>query len=126
MERYLGPYAEAIYALFRAVFGFLFSCHGMQKILGLFGGGPPTMTPLSWAAGAIELVAGAMIAVGFRASPAAFLASGTMAVAYFMVHQPMGLLPIQNRGELAVVYCFGFLWIAAKGSGSPSVDDARR
>ncbi len=126
MERQLAPFADMIYALFRAVFGLLFLCHGMQKLFGMFGPGPPSSGALATVAAVIELVAGTMVMVGFRASAAAFLCSGTMAVAYFMVHQPMGLMPIQNRGELAALYSFAFLLIAAKGSGKPSVDAGLR
>lgn len=122
MDRVLGRYNGHVYAIFRIVFGFLFMLHGSQKLLGYppaegAGGGG-----LMLVAGIIELVGGAMILLGFLTSWAAFVASGMMAVAYFMVHQPMGALPIQNRGELAVVYCFAFLYIAARGSGPLSVD----
>jgi putative oxidoreductase len=73
------------------------------------------------AAGVIELVGGVLIVVGFFAAPAAFVASGQMAVAYFMIHFPQGPWPIQNGGELAVVYCFLFLYVAARGSGTWSL-----
>lgn len=127
MERFLAPYKETIYAAFRIVVGLLFACHGAQKLLGMFGGIPAEhLNALTYTAGAIELVGGLAVAVGFQASLAAFLCSGTMAVAYFMGHQPQGLLPIQNQGELAVLYCFAFLVIAAKGSGRLSVDESMR
>lgn len=125
MEKVLAPWSEAIYAAFRFVFGFLFWFHGAQKMFGWFGGGPPEMNAMLWIAGAIEFFGGAMVALGLLASPAAFLSSGLMAVAYFMAHQPQALLPIANRGEMAILYCFGFLLIAAKGSGRYSIDDAR-
>ena len=126
MERFLAPYKETIYAAFRIVLGLLFACHGLQK-LGMFGGIPPEhLNALTYTAAAIELIGGLMVAVGFQASIAAFICSGTMAAAYFMAHQPQGLLPIQNQGELAVIYCFAFLAIAAKGSGRLSVDEAMR
>jgi putative oxidoreductase len=76
--------------------------------------------------GVIELVAGAMVLVGFFSSIAAFIASGMMAVAYFMFHQPGGPFPIMNGGELAVAYCFAFLYIASRGSGVWSVDAMMR
>ncbi len=123
--RFLEPYAGAIYALFRIVAGLMFACHGAQKLFGAFGGQAMTDQPLMLVAGIIEFVGGLMIALGFFTSIAAFLASGTMAAAYFMAHQPQGALPIQNQGELAVLYCFAFLYIAARGSGPWSVDDAR-
>ena len=115
-------YAPYLYALMRAVFGFLFIFHGLQKMFGLFGGRTAELVSLRGLAGIIELVAGTMIMVGWFTRPAAFLASGQMAVAYFMSHQPAGTWPIQNRGELAVLYCFAFLYIAARGAGPLSVD----
>jgi putative oxidoreductase len=127
MERFLAPYKETIYAAFRIVIGLLFACHGAQKLFGMFGGIPAEyLNALTYSAGAIELVGGLMVAVGFQASIAAFICSGTMAVAYFVAHQPSGLLPIQNQGEPAVMYCFAFLVIAAKGSGTLSVDESMR
>ena len=127
MERFLAPYKETIYAAFRIVVGLLFACHGGQKLFGMFGGIPAEhLNAITYTAGAIELVGGFMIALGFKASIAAFICSGTMAAAYFMAHQPSGLLPITNKGELAVVYCFAFLVIAAKGSGRLSVDESMR
>ncbi|MFN6964157.1 MAG: DoxX family protein [Pyrinomonadaceae bacterium] len=123
MERVLGRYSGHVYALLRIVAGFLFLLHGTQKLFNLppgQGGGEVSGLPLI--AGVIELVGGLMIMLGLFASIAAFIASGTMAVAYFMVHQPMGALPIQNRGELAALYSFVFLYIAARGSGPWSID----
>ena len=105
MNRVLGQYSEHAYALMRIVVGFLFACHGLQKILGLFGGvdeaGGTASFGLIWVAGIIELVGGLCIATGFQAANAAFLCSGQMAVAYFMAHQGRALFPIQNGGELA-------------------------
>jgi putative oxidoreductase len=123
---WLQRYEQPIYALLRFVAGFLFACHGAQKILGAFGGAGGKLPPLILAAGWIELVGGALIAVGLFAGIAAFIASGQMAVAYFMAHAPNGPWPIQNKGELAVLYCFLFLFIAARGSGSPSLDGLLR
>jgi len=127
MERWLGRHAEAIYALLRFVTGVLFACHGAQKIFGAFEGKalPPSLS-LPFLAGVIELVGGALIAVGLFAGFAAFIASGQMAVAYFMVHAKRGFWPIRNEGELAVLYCFVFLYIAARGSGAFSVDHSLR
>ena len=123
---FLSPFEGRIYALLRIVAGFLFACHGAQKLFGLFGGPPGEMpAALLYSAGVIELVGGALIAVGFLTRYAAFLCSGTMAVAYFMVHQGMGLFPIENRGELAAVYAWLFLFIAARGAGPWSLDDER-
>jgi putative oxidoreductase len=125
MEKYLGRYDASLYALLRFVAGAMFACHGAQKLFGVLGG-QKTSDPMMLTAGIIEFVGGLMIAIGFFASWAAFLASGLMAVAYFRVHAVQGFWPIQNKGELAVLYCFVFLYIAARGSGRPSVDAARR
>jgi putative oxidoreductase len=122
MKAVLGNYADTIYALMRIVVGFLFACHGAQKIFGVFGGVPADAPALIvWGAGLIELVGGVLIAIGLLTSWAAFVCSGTMAAAYFMAHQPQGLLPIQNGGEPATVYAFVFLYIAARGSGPLAV-----
>jgi putative oxidoreductase len=114
----LEPYA---YAALRIVFGFMFACHGAGKIFGFFGGHKPTDT-LGWAGAGIELVGGVLILIGLLTPLAAFISSGEMAVAYFMVHQHRGALPIQNGGELAVIYCFVALFIACRGAGKWGVD----
>ncbi len=114
----LEPYA---YALLRIVFGFMYACHGASKIFGFFGGHKPTDT-LGWTGAGIELVGGILILIGLLTPIAAFISSGEMAVAYFMVHQPRGHLPIQNGGELAVIYCFVALYIACRGAGKWGVD----
>jgi len=118
----------AAHSLLRIVAGLLFACHGAQKMLGFFGGMPPGahLTALPAIAGAIELVGGLAILFGLFTRPLAFVASGEMAVAYFMVHFPQGFWPIQNKGEPAVVYCFIFLYLAAAGSGPFSLDQAIR
>jgi putative oxidoreductase len=119
-------YAPQLYAVLRIVAGFLFMFHGLQKILGMFGS---TAVPMGvwpfWYAGIIELVGGILILIGLFARPVAFICSGEMAAAYFMAHQPKGTWPIQNQGELAVLYCFLFLYIAARGAGTWSADAAR-
>jgi putative oxidoreductase len=125
MERFLGRHIDRIYSLARIVVGFLFLCHGAQKIFGLFGGGPGELSALMWAAGLIELVGGALVCIGLWTGWAAFLCSGLMAFAYFLAHQPQGLFPIMNKGELAALYSWVFLLIAARGSGLWSVDAAR-
>ena len=123
MDRILGRYYGHIYAVFRIVAGLLFMMHGSQKLFGLPAGqGGGSLPPMMMAAGIIEFVAGLMILLGFYAAIAAFIASGEMAVAYFTAHQPRAALPIQNQGELAVLYAFVFLYIAARGSGPWSVD----
>jgi putative oxidoreductase len=126
MDRWLGRHAERIYTLLRIVAGILFACHGAQKLFGALGGTAMTSNPMMLVAGIIEFGGGLLIAIGLFASWAAFLASGQMAVAYFQVHAPGGFWPIINKGELAVVYCFLFLYIAARGSGPYSVDAAMR
>ena len=121
-------YAPQVYALFRIVFGFLFMFHGLQKILGLFGGmqgGTAAMGTVPWFAGIIELVGGLLIAVGLFTPITAFICSGEMAVAYFWRHQPRGTWPVENGGELAALYCFAFLYIAVRGAGIWSIDGAR-
>ena len=123
MPGFLKAHSETIYGLMRIVVGFTFLCHGLQKF-GVLPGGPPELGGLVLAAAVIETIGGAMIMVGLRAGWAAFICSGMMAVAYFLVHQKDGLLPIANHGELAAVYCWVFLYIASRGSGKLSVDDA--
>lgn len=118
----LKKYQSEIYAIMRIVVGLLFVCHGAQKLLGMFGGPHPGAPAfVIYVAGGIELIGGLMIAIGFQTSIAAFFSSGLMAVGYFMAHQSKGALPIQNGGELAVLYCFIFLYIAAAGNGIWSV-----
>lgn len=127
MERFLGRFEPYFYALLRIVSGFMFLLHGTQKLFAF----PPPAQPMPPGAfitvtGVLELVLGLLIMVGFLGGYAGFLASGMMAVAYFMAHQPNGALPIQNGGELAVLYCFVFLYIASRGSGVLSVDATMR
>jgi putative oxidoreductase len=114
------------YAAMRIVTGFLFLFHGLQKVMGMFGGPLMPTGSLPWVAGVIELVGGTLVAIGFFASPVALLCSGEMSAAYFMAHQPKGTWPIQNQGELAALYCFVFLYISARGSGPLSVDRVLR
>ncbi|OUL32853.1 DoxX family protein [Nostoc sp. T09] len=123
MDAFLGKYSSYIYAILRIVAGLMFAMHGSQKMFGIPGNKPPLpLASLIGFGGLIELVGGLMIALGLLASYAAFIASGEMAVAYFMLHAGQGFLPILNHGELAVLYCFLFLYIAARGSGVWSID----
>ena len=116
MERVLGRFSPYIYGALRIVAGILFALHGAQKLLGMFGGRQvPLMTQLGLAGG-IELVCGLLIAAGLFTSVAAFLASGEMAGVYFIAHAPRGSIPLQNGGELAVLYCLLFLYIASRGT----------
>ena len=112
---------EATYALMRFMLGALFVCHGAQKLWGAFGG-PAADKPLMIAGGVIEFFGGLLIAVGLLTRAAAFLASGEMAVAYFLSHAGKGFWPIANGGEKAVLYCFAFLFVAAYGGGIYSLD----
>jgi putative oxidoreductase len=126
MERVLGRFAPQLYAIMRIAVGLLFACHGAQKLFGVLGGQQVTLASQSGLAGVIELVGGVMIAIGFLTGTVAFIASGEMAFAYFLAHMPRGGLPIQNGGELAVLYCFVFLYIAARGAGIWGVDKRTR
>lgn len=123
--RLLSRHTETLYAVLRIVSGFLFACHGAQKLFGMFGGQRVTQ-PLMVAAGIIEFAGGLLIAAGLFTSIAAFICSGQMAVAYFMAHAPQGFWPIQNQGEMAALYCFVFLYIAAHGAGPLSIDRTRQ
>ena len=119
-------YAPHAYALLRIVAGFLFLWHGLSKIFGIPTAPPPGAPAfVIWVGGGIELVAGVLVMIGLFTRVAAFIASGEMAAAYWMAHGTRALLPIQNQGELAVLYCFAFLFIAAHGPGPWSLDTAR-
>jgi putative oxidoreductase len=122
--RFLERYNETLYAIFRIIFGMLFASHGAQKVFGVLGG-QKAGAPLMVAAGWIELVTGILITVGLFTGIAAFIASGEMAVAYFMAHAPNGFWPLVNHGEPAVLYGFAFLYMASRGSGLLSVDAVR-
>lgn len=127
MERFIGRFAPHLYALLRIIAGLMFLLHGAQKILGWPEGRPGPLPMVAVVAGWIELVGGALIAVGLFGSFAAFIASGLMAFAYWMGHGLEGSFwPTVNKGELAVLYCFLFLYVAAAGSGIWSLDSARK
>jgi len=125
-------YAPHVYAAFRMVFGLLFLMHGLQKLVGLFGGMPGMngagvpLASLFGLAGLIETITGTLVLMGLFTSPAAFVASGMMAYAYFTVHFPNAPWPIMNGGEPAAMNCFAFLYIAARGAGMASVDSLRK
>lgn len=120
----LSAYAPQALAVLRIVSGLLFLLHGTQKVLGFpaMDGGTPPLMSLFGAAGLIEIVTGVLIIVGFFTRPAAFLASGTMAVAYWLVHAPGSIFPTQNFGDAAVLFCFVFLYLAFAGPGAWSVN----
>ncbi|MEJ7625053.1 MAG: DoxX family protein [Pyrinomonadaceae bacterium] len=130
MDRFLGRYSIYVYAILRIVSGFVFMLHGAQKFFGYppapAGGGGGALDALMTLGAGIELVGGLLIMIGLFASIAAFISSGMMAVAYFMAHQPQGMWPPTNGGDAAVLYCFIFLYIAARGSGVWSVDSLFR
>jgi putative oxidoreductase len=120
-------YAPTTYALFRIVFGFLFLCFGLQKMFGWFGGQAVQLMTLQGAAGVIETVCGLLVMLGLFTRPAAFLASGEMAVAYFYIHVYMiSWVPLVNMGERSTMFCFAFLFIASKGPGLLSLDGAMK
>lgn len=126
MRSWLGKYSEIFYSILRIVAGLLFACHGAQKLFGTFGAQGPASDPLMAAAGIIEFFGGLLIFLGLGTIYAAFIGSGQMAFAYFITHAPQGFWPIENGGELAALYCFLFLYIASRGSGSLSVDGVIR
>jgi putative oxidoreductase len=126
MLSFMKSYEEQTYALLRITTGFIFLFHGSQKLLGF---PPMSYEPpphILYVAGPIELIGGALIMIGLFTAPIAFLASGLMAAAYWMAHfSAEKFLPIMNGGDAAVMYCFIFLYISAKGSGIWSVDASR-
>jgi len=123
--QFLDSIRPQIIAATRIVVGFLFAQHGFDKFFGVFGGKPDELSGIVIAGGVIELVGGILVCIGWQTRLAAFICSGTMAVAYFLFHQPQGALPIQNDGELATVYCWIFLLLAAIGAnGVWSVEGA--
>lgn len=124
----LTRYAPQLLGILRILVGLLFLAHGLVKLFGFPEGaqpGPQDMMTLLGVGGLIEFVAGALIALGLFTCPAAFIASGEMAVAYWMFHAPSGFYPLLNGGELAIVYCFLFLYLAAAGPGAFALDGAR-
>jgi putative oxidoreductase len=109
--------------LLRIVAGLLFAQHGAQKLFGALGGHQVgSLLSLTGLAGVLELVGGLLVAFGLFTRPVAFILSGEMAVAYFMQHAPKGFWPIINKGELAALYCFLFLYFAAHGGGAYGLD----
>ena len=115
----LAKYTDQAYALMRIITGFMFSFHGVQKIFGILNDFQPPIWSQLWFGGIIELVCGLLVMIGLQTRWAAFLASGTMAVAYFQFHWKFQLgsafFPVINKGELAALYCFVFLYIACRG-----------
>lgn len=121
-------WAPRLLSILRIVAAVLFMAHGIQKLTGFPAPpsfGLPAVGTLLWVAAVIEVVGGALLLIGLFTRPIAFILSGQMAVAYFMAHASRGLYPILNGGELAIVYCFVFLFLAAAGGGIWSADAAR-
>lgn len=125
MPRFMKPLSQHMYGLLRIVAGLLFLWHGTQKLFSFPSPPPEIPAFVTYIAGPIELVGGLLVMLGLFTGWAAFLCSGLMAAAYWMAHGFRALFPIQNGGELAALYCFVFLFIAAYGSGIWSVDAAR-
>ena len=115
--KFLDNYQDHTYALFRIMTGFLFIWHGTQKLFNFPVEFPYPLSPLMYSAGSIEMIGGALVMIGLFTRPAAFICSGTMAVAYWMAHGMNSFFPIINKGEFAALYCFAFLYIAARGTG---------
>ena len=125
----LAAWSPRLLGILRIITGFLYLQHGTAKLFGaphvaMFDG--VQLLSLMGVAGILELVGGALLLLGLFTRPVAFILSGQMAVGYFMMHAPQGFLPILNGGELAVLYCFTFLYFAAAGGGAFSLDGLRR
>lgn len=125
MAMFMSRFVGETYALLRIVTGFLFLWHGFQKLLGFPAAAPDAPAFIIYGAGSIELVGGVLVFLGLFTRWAAFLCSGLMAFAYWFAHGFNAVLPLVNRGELAVLYCFVFLFIAANGAGMWSLDGVR-
>jgi putative oxidoreductase len=131
LTRRLNQFEEPVYAILRVVAGLMFSLHGMQKLFGWMAGEVQPMGGQMWVGGVIELTCGLLIAIGLFARPAAFLASGTMAVAYFQFHWKLNMAdsmwsPAANHGDAAILYCFLWLLVLVRGAGPYSLDAKMR
>ncbi|WP_394824557.1 DoxX family protein [Pendulispora albinea] len=126
IQRVLAPYSERVFFVLRVIYGLMFAMHGMQKVLGILADHAVPVGSQLWIGGIIELTTGLAIAVGLFTSWAAFLASGMMAVAYMQFHWKFQMggafFPVVNKGELAVMYCFAYLYLACRGAGPFSLD----
>jgi putative oxidoreductase len=118
----LNRFADPFYCVMRFVVGLMFACHGLDKIFGIFTGKAEALPPLMVAGGWIEIICGFLVALGLLTRIAAFVGSGEMAVAFFMMHAKASIIPYVNKGELAVVYCFIFFYIFLRGPGRFSLD----
>lgn len=128
MQTFLSRLAPQVYPALRIIAGLMFLCHGIQKLTGELGGHEVPLASQLGVGAVIELVTGALIALGLGTRIAALLASGQMAVAYIQFHWKLAhgaaFFPAVNGGELAVLYCFVFLMIACSGAGKLSIDEA--
>jgi putative oxidoreductase len=126
MAQALAPWRPRVLSILRIVVALLFLEHGTVKLLGWPGPGPANLSTLLYCAALIEIIGGALVAVGLFTRLAAFIMSGEMAFAYFMSHAPRNFFPILNAGDGAILYCFIFLYIATAGAGAWSLDRAIR
>jgi putative oxidoreductase len=125
----MSAWTSSLLSVLRSIAGLLITMHGTQKLFGFpaaMPGGSAELTPLMMAAGVIEFAGGVLLLLGLLTRQAAFILSGEMAVAYFKTHAPQGFWPLMNGGELATLYCFVFLFLAAAGPGRWSVDALMR
>jgi putative oxidoreductase len=131
MTFFMKSFQEQTYALMRIISGYVLIWHGTQKLFGFPGEDPPASGYMFWLAGPIEFLGGLLLIIGLFTRPAAFICSGFAAAAYWMAHGSFdalpgsALLPITNRGDLAVLMCFVYLYISARGAGIWSVDAIR-
>jgi putative oxidoreductase len=125
LNSFYSTWSPRLLSVLRIIIGFLFAQHGAQKLFGFLAPEPAATAPLLsiiGIAGVLEFFGGLLILLGLFTRPVAFILSGLMAVAYFMAHAPGGFWTLQNKGELAVAYCFVFLYLAVAGAGSWSLD----
>ncbi len=126
---FLSRWSPRILSVMRIVVAVLFMQHGAQKLFGFLappGAATPPLLSLMGAAGVLEFFGGLLVVLGLFTRPASFILSGQMAVAYFMVHAPKGFWPLQNKGDLAILWCFVFLYLAVAGGGAWSLDRSWR
>jgi putative oxidoreductase len=119
----LNRFQPCVLSVLRIIVGLLFMQHGLVKLFGFpTGAGSPAFLSLPWFEGCIEMIGGGLIVIGLFTRFAAFITSGEMAIGYFMVHAPKSFFPYVNGGNLAVLYCFVFLYLVVSGPGPISVD----